>query len=183
MFDFCSHLVRILYTLLIRGRFGRWGKGALLWFPATLHNPHLIQVGEGVVIREHAWLTAKDKREDGRATLIIGDGTYIGRFTQINAWQDVVIEPNVLIADRVYISDADHLSNDQNMPISLQGDQFIAPVRLCSGCWIGIGAVIMPGVSIGSNAIVGANSVVTHDVPAHSVVGGIPARIIKKIDH
>ena len=183
IFDLCSHLVRILYTLLMRGRFGKWGKGSRLWFPATLHNPHLIQVGESAVIREHTWLTAKDKRVDGRATLIIGDGTYIGRFAQINAWQDVVIEPNVLIADRVYISDADHLYSDPNMPIKLQGDHFVGAVRLCSGCWIGVGAVIMPGISVGKNAIVGANAVVTRDVPSYSVVVGNSARIITKVDY
>jgi acetyltransferase-like isoleucine patch superfamily enzyme len=175
-------LVRIVYTLLMKRHFRKWGKGSYLWFPARLHNPHLIEVGIGVVICEHAWLTAKDKRADGRSTLTIGDGTYVGRFTQINAWHDVVIETNVLIADRVYISDADHLYNDPNLPISLQGDKFAGAVRLCSGCWIGIGAVIMPGVSVGENAVVGANAVVTRDVPAHTIAGGVPARIIEKVD-
>jgi acetyltransferase-like isoleucine patch superfamily enzyme len=126
-------------------------------------------------------LNAKDDRGDGSQTLIIGDGTYIGRLVQINAWRSVAIGSNVLIADRVFISDADHNFTDTNIPIRLQGDSFIGAVTLKDGCWIGIGAVILPGVTIGRNAVVAANAVVTKDVPDCVVVGGIPAKIIKQL--
>lgn len=65
--------------------------------------------------------------------------------------------------------------------IRLQGDSFIGAVVLQEGCWIGVGAVILPGVTIGRNAVVAANAVVTHNVPDRAVVGGIPARIIKQL--
>jgi acetyltransferase-like isoleucine patch superfamily enzyme len=83
-----------------------------------------------------------------------------------------------MIADRVFISDADHIYIDPNIPIKDQGDSFSGAVTLQDGCWIGIGVVILPGVTIGRNAIVSANAVVMQDVPANSVVGGIPARVI-----
>src|SRR5690606_34305695 len=122
---------------------------------------------------------AKDDVGDKNPTLIIKSGTSIGRFAHINAWRSVIIEENVLIADRVFISDADHVVKDPGFPIIHQGDYFKGPVRLKQGCWIGIGAVILPGVTIGRNAIVGANTVVRKDVPDHTVVSGNPAVTIK----
>lgn len=84
-----------------------------------------------------------------------------------------------MIADRVYISDADHNFKELDIPIIHQGDYFKGSIRLKEGCWIGIGAVILPGVTIGKNAIVGANSVIRKDVPDYAVVSGNPATIIK----
>lgn len=161
------------------GSFASWGRGSRLLRGSKLVSPHLVCIGSGVVLGEFAWLNAKDDRGDGRPTLRIGDGTYLGRFAHINAWRDVTIGSNVLIADRVFISDADHRFTSPDIPIVLQGDAFIGPVQLMDGCWIGIGAVILPGVTVGCNAVVAANAVVTEDVPDRTVVGGIPARVIK----
>lgn len=168
-----------LYTRLVRRQFGAWGARSRVYRPIRLVAPHLVTVGEDVVIREHAWINAKDDREAGVPTLFIGSGTYIGRFVHINAWRSVTIEANVLIADRVFISDADHNYEDPDAPIILQGDRFKGNVLLKQGCWLGVGAVVLPGVTVGRNAVVAANAVVTDDVPDRAVVGGIPARIIK----
>lgn len=171
---------RLVYTLAVRRRFAHWGAQSRLEYPAKLIDPWLVTVGSRVHICEHAWLNAKDDRGDGQPTLRIGDGTYIGRFAHINAWRDVEIGTQVLIADRVFISDCAHQYRDRTRPIALQEDPFLGPVRLHPGCWIGVGAVILPGVTIGRNAVVGANAVVTQDVPDFAVVGGIPAKILKQ---
>ena len=86
-----------------------------------------------------------------------------------------------MIADRVFIGDADHSYMDPEAPIRRQGDSFQGAVRLEDGCWIGIGAVILPGVTIGNNAVVGANAVVTKSVPARAIVVGVPAKIIRQL--
>ena len=169
------------YTLVKRGSFAAWGSRSRLGLHAKLVAPHLIHVGDRVAIGEHAWLNAKDERRDGLPTLRIGDGTSIGRFAQINAWRSVIIGRDVLIADRVFISDADHNYTDANTPIILQSDSFVGEVSLQDGCWIGIGAVILPGVKVGRNAVVAANAVVTKDVPGRAIVGGIPAKIIRQL--
>jgi carbonic anhydrase/acetyltransferase-like protein (isoleucine patch superfamily) len=170
------------YCLVWRSSFAAWGAGSRLGWGAKLVEPRLIAVGRRVTIGDHVWLNAKDDRGDGAPTLSIGDGTYIGRFSQVNAWASVTIGENVLIADRVYISDADHTYGGPETPIRLQGDSFQGAVRLDDGCWIGIGAVILPGVTIGRHAIVAANAVVTKSVPARAIVGGVPARIIRQLD-
>ena len=169
------------YTWCMRGSFAAWGAGSQLGRRAKLVGSELVRVGSGVTLGEQTWLNAKDDRRDGQPTLDIGDGTYIGRFGQVNAWRSVTIGRNVLIADRVFISDADHCYGDADTPIRLQGDAFVGPVNLLDGCWIGIGAVILPGVTIGRNAVVAANAVVAQDVPDRAVVGGIPAKIIKQL--
>lgn len=174
-------LRRLLYTLLMRGRFARWGARSRLEGSVVLDSPFLVTVGTDVYIREHAWLNAKDDRGDGAPTLHVGNGTYIGRFAHINAWRDVRIGDNVLIADRVFISDCEHQYADKHVPVSHQPDPFVGAVHLRDGCWIGIGAVIRPGVTIGRNAVVAANAVVTRDVPDHAVAAGVPASIVKQL--
>jgi acetyltransferase-like isoleucine patch superfamily enzyme len=128
-----------------------------------------------VVIREHAWLNCERRNSP---TLLIGSGTYIGRFVHINASQSVIIEDDVLIADRVYIADYQHAFSDPSQTIIDQGFTSPEPVMIRSGSWLGVGSVIMPGVSVGRGAIVAANAVVTNDVADFEIVGGVPASAI-----
>lgn len=176
-----QRILTLTYSTIMRYQFASWGASSCIEPSAKLITPGLISVGSNVNICEHAWLNAKDDRGDGKPTLTIGDGTYIGRFVHINAWRQVVIENNVLIADRVFISDADHNYENIDVPIRLQGDVFKGPVKLMEGCWLGIGTVILPGVIVGRNSVVAANSVVNRDVPDYTIVAGIPAKIIKTI--
>ena len=96
----------------------------------------------------------------------------------MNAYQSVKIGDEVLIADRVYISDSTHNSKDLEKSIISQGTSFKAAVVIENGAWIGINACILPGVNIGENAIIGANSVVVKDVEKNSIVSGVPAKKI-----
>ena len=176
-----NKVANLTYTIVMRGSFSNWGKHSQLGRHAKIVGAEMIHVGSNVLLGEHIWLNAKDSQNDGEVTLYIEDGTYIGRLVQINAWHSVSIGRNVLISDRVYISDADHHYDDINEPISKQGDFFKGGVTLGDGCWVGIGAVILPNVTIGRNAVIAANSLVTENVPDFTVVGGIPAKIIKKL--
>lgn len=179
MVGLADRIGRLFHTVIRRWRFAAWGNKSRIEHSAKLIAPHLVAVGAHVHICEHAWLNARDDRGDGTPTLHIGDGSYIGRFIHINAWQNVTIEKNVLIADRVFISDCEHAYSDPQLPIAHQGDVYRGPVTLREGCWIGINAVILPGVTVGRNAVVAANSVVRSDVADQTVVAGAPARFIK----
>jgi acetyltransferase-like isoleucine patch superfamily enzyme len=171
--------VRVLaYTAFVKARVASLGRGSLVRGPATLYNPRVIRIGAGTHIREHVWLNG-GRAEGSDIVLNIGDGCSVGRFCQINAAHGVTIEDHVTIADRVYISDIDHEFRNRDLPVIAQGVNSKGPVRLKRGCWIGIGAVILPGVTVGRNAVVAANAVVTRDVPDFAVVGGVPARVIQ----
>ncbi len=174
------YLFSVLYGKIKFCRSRSFGKGSSLGFPARVSSVKSIIIGDKVNIRPNSWLNCQtNRRNKDLISLRIGDGTYIGRFCQINAWESVTIEENVLIGDFVLISDCDHNFDNPELPIIYQGDKFKGQVHIKSGAWIGRNAVIMPGVSIGHNAVVGANSVVTKNVLDNSVVGGVPARIIK----
>lgn len=170
------------HTAFVRARVASLGAGSSVHAPATLYNPKVIRIGARTVVREHAWLNG-GRAEGDAPVLSIGDGCYIGRFSHINAAHGVTIEDRVLIADRVYISDIDHEYRRAPLPVIDQGVVSKGPVRLKAGCWIGAGAVILPGVTVGRGAVVAANAVVTKDVPDFTVAGGVPARVLKEIPH
>jgi acetyltransferase-like isoleucine patch superfamily enzyme len=171
-------LVKI-YSLSISGSFRRWGEKSTLGFNSKINGAFNISIGSRVILSDGAWLNADNNLQD-EPTLIIEDDSYIGRMVHINAWHRVKIEKKVLIADRVFISDADHNYLDKERPIIDQGDEYKGEVHIEEGSWLGVGSVILPGVRIGQNSIVTANSVVTKDVPDFSIVSGNPARIIKE---
>ncbi len=135
-----------------RLRFGRW-----VW------------IGHGTKIRCH------------EGEVRIGDKTVVGQECTISAYQHVSIGEQCILADRVMLIDFDHNVAEVDRPIRVQGI-YKRDVRVGSNVWIGYGAQILRGVSVGDNSIVGAGSVVTKDVPANAVVGGAPARVIRMRD-
>lgn len=92
---------------------------------------------------------------------------------------EIIIEDYVLIGSGVHIYVDNHSFEDVSRPIMEQGWRPSKPVRVKEGAWIGANAIILPGVTIGKNAVIGAGSVVTQDIPDFSVAVGVPARVIK----
>lgn len=110
--------------------------------------------------------------------LQIGDNSCIHQFTHIFASGGVTIGRNVMISVNCSISSVTHplcATDRWRQPLILR------PVSIADDAWIGMGAVILPGVNIGTGAIVGAGAVVTRDVPAGTVVASDPARVIKHL--
>jgi acetyltransferase-like isoleucine patch superfamily enzyme len=111
-------------------------------------------------------------------TLSLGDKSVLARGVSVNCYLDVEIGASALIADNVYVSDFDHRFDDVTIPIKDQGIRK-ARVRIGGDVWLGTKSTVTCGVTIGAGTVVGANSVVTGDLPAHSVAVGAPARVIK----
>ena len=175
-------IIRIVFSSFYKRKFFSSGKGLRIHFPIKIFNPKDVKIGNNVVLFEHIWINCINT--DKKPSLKIGDNCSIGRFTHINAYQSVEIEDDVVIAERVHISDASHNYSNSKIPIINQGSDFIGSVRVKKGSWIGSGSVILPGVTIGKNAIIGANAVVTVDVPDYHVAKGVPATVYpnKKIN-
>jgi acetyltransferase-like isoleucine patch superfamily enzyme len=125
-----------------------------------------VWIGDGTKIRCHEGFVE------------IGEKTVMGQECTISAYQQVRIGSECVIADRAMFIDFDHGMVEVERPIRLQGI-YKRDVEVGNNVWIGYGACILRGVSVGDNAVIGTNSVVTKDVPANAVVGGIPARIIR----
>lgn len=128
-------------------------------------------IGGWVHIGDHTALRAHE------GTLRVGAKTVFGANTIVNSYLDVEIGPGALISDFVYIADFDHRTDDLDRPIKDQGI-VKAPVRIGAGCWLGVKATVLRGCTVGDGAVVGANSVVTGQVPPYAVVAGAPARLI-----
>lgn len=115
-----------------------------------------------------------DPNSAAEARFRIGDGSYIGNCFLVAVSRKIVIEEKVMISDRVYIGDCNH-RRASGGPIIDQGLEFGGEVIIGAGTWIGVGAAILPGVHIGKNCAIGANAVVTRNVPDGATVGGNPA--------
>jgi acetyltransferase-like isoleucine patch superfamily enzyme len=111
----------------------------------------------------------------------IGSKTVLGQECTISAYQGVRIGEQCVIADRAMFIDFDHGVVDVERAIRTQGI-YKRDVEVGSNVWIGYGACVLRGVRIGDNSIVGTNSVVTRDAPANSVIGGVPARLLRLRD-
>ncbi|MFA5886122.1 MAG: acyltransferase [Acidimicrobiia bacterium] len=115
-------------------------------------------------------------------TVTIHDGAYIGHGLRLTAVGSVVIGEEAMLADECYVSDTNHIYEDVSVPIKRQGLRDGRRVEIGRGAWLGIGAVVCGNVRIGCNAVIGARSVVTTDVPDYSVVAGNPARVVRRWD-
>jgi acetyltransferase-like isoleucine patch superfamily enzyme len=162
--------------------FAAFGEGSVIVPPARISNPACIAIGRDVHILELAWLAAYPQDGQPPPRLEIGDGTRIGRSAHIRCAGRVVIGPDVLTADHIYIADTHHGYEDPSRPIIDQPMAPAQPVRIERGAFLGIRAVVLQGVTIGENAYVGAGAVVTEDVPPRSVVVGNPARVVSQFD-
>jgi acetyltransferase-like isoleucine patch superfamily enzyme len=164
--------------------FKEFGEGSIVKFPYKVWGKKHIYLGKNVFIAENSFLSAVTNWHNVRfnPSIEIGDNTTIGSNFFATAIRKIKIENDVLISDRVFVSDHIHDYKNTKMPILKQPLEFKGEVLIKRGSFIGINAVIMPGVTIGINSVVGASSVVTHDVPDFSVVAGSPARVVKYFD-
>lgn len=163
-------------------RFAHFPFRSRLASPDMITNPNAIKIGQKVEIRKHARLEALGKIEKNKTKISIGDGTSIHLYFHCGAAESITIGKDVLIASRVYISDHDHDFQDPQTPTVYAKKLITKPVNIEDGVWIGEGAVILKGVNVGTRAVIGANAVVTKDVPPYAIVGGVPARVIRYIE-
>jgi acetyltransferase-like isoleucine patch superfamily enzyme len=146
---------------------------------ATIDGHKRVFIGNKVYINTGGWLACEPLTGNINAQLHIGDGTYIGRFCHIYATSKIEVGHKVLMADKVYLSDNLHGHADITQPVIDQPVQQVNPVIIGDGAWLGENVCVI-GASVGKNSVIGANSVVTKDIPDFCVAVGAPAVIIKR---
>jgi acetyltransferase-like isoleucine patch superfamily enzyme len=177
----CRVLSYVFTQVYYGWRFGRCAARTSVQKVDILTHPKAIALGHHVCIRKHARLEAVGPWNGQEPKLTIGDYTSIHLYFHCGAAESVKIGRRVLIAGRVYISDHDH-EYDHPVLAPMHTGLVTAPVVIEDEVWIGEGAVILKGVTVGRRSVIGANSVVTRDVPPYTVVGGVPAKVLKTID-
>ena len=159
--------------------FCHYGRKSLILRPLQIDGKENISIGDHVVVGEQSWLAAMPLTNNEHPQLVIGNKCVLGHFNHIYATSEIIFEDSVLTADKVYVSDNLHSYVDLSKPIIEQPIKQLKKVRIGEGSWIGENVCII-GASIGKHCTIGANSVVTHDIPDYSVAVGSPARVIKR---
>jgi acetyltransferase-like isoleucine patch superfamily enzyme len=152
-----------------------------MWKPTTIFNERFITIGKDTLIGPEISLSAGMVPGQECITypvVSIGDRCLIGRGSGIVGHFSIEIGNDVWTGHNVYITDQNHGYEDVTRPISQQSQPERA-VKIGDGSWLGYGSVVLPGVTIGRHVVIGANSVVTHDIPDFSVAVGTPAKVIK----
>jgi len=159
-----------------------FGRGSAVVPPSRVSLPEAIEIGDGVVVHEHAWLSVVAAVPGVTPRLRIGDRTSIGRFSHIACVGEIDIGPEVLTSERIFIGDTYHGYEDVGTPILDQPMAEPQKVTIERGAFLGIGCVVLRGVTVGAQAYVAAGAVVTADVEPRTVVVGNPARVVRTYD-
>ena len=170
-----------VFRLFFAGQFGRFGMGTRIIAPVALEGPRRIFLGDHVYVAAMTCLAAMPHTGATECRLEIGDGTQIGRFNHIYATSRITIGQRVLTGNNVYISDNLHAFRDVSRAILDQPVRQVGAVTIGDGAWLGQNVCVI-GATVGRNCVVGANSVVTSDIPDFCVAVGAPARIIRRFD-
>ena len=180
-------LTNRLYTVLHRNRFAHFGRHSHIgWKAMRLEGLGYISVGDNTYIAPDVQLTAWDSRKGQHftPTITIGNDCTIREHSHISAINKIVIGHHLLTGTNVLITDNSHgesTREDMSIPVDERLLVSKGPVVIGNNVWLGNNVCVMPGVTIGDGAIIGANCIVTHDIPAYSVAGGIPAKVIKQL--
>ncbi|MGI8864249.1 MAG: acyltransferase [Solirubrobacteraceae bacterium] len=166
---------RIHWELMRRGAFARW----------PLHGNVLdalregrLQIGEQTLFEPGVWITAP-----GAARVHIGSGTFLNQGVMVASAELVEIGDHCMFANGCFISDAAHRFDDPDQPVTWQGFTSKGPTRIGDNVWCGAHVVITSGVTIGERSVIGANSVVTRDIPPFSIAAGSPAKVLRTIEY
>ncbi|HEY3729281.1 MAG TPA: acyltransferase [Solirubrobacteraceae bacterium] len=166
---------RIHWEMARRGAFARWPiNGNVL----EAMREGRLQIGHNTLFEPGVWITAP-----GSARVRIGSGTFLNREVMIASLHLVEIGDNCMFANGCFVTDANHRFDDPVMPVPWQGFTTKGPTRIADNVWCGANVVITSGVTIGERSVIGANSVVTQDVPAHSIAAGVPAHVLRPIEY
>jgi acetyltransferase-like isoleucine patch superfamily enzyme len=137
-----------------------------------------LEIGEHALLEPHVWLTAT---APGR--IAIGEGTFLNIAVQVAAVESVEIGAHCMFANGCFVTDANHRFDDPDRPVPWQGFSSKGPTRVGDNVWCGANVVITSGVTVGERCVIGANSVVTTDLPPFSIAAGAPARVIKQVEY
>lgn len=181
-----KHYWRVAYSLWIQFEFGKVGRDVYVGKMSFLKGAKYVTLADNVIISERCIIEVYDSYRGQLFSpiLTIGMNSHLGDDGHITCINRVQIGNNVRIGRKVFITDNAHGVSDRKLLDTAPNKRPLAskgPVLIEDNVWIGEMCCIMPGVRIGKGSIIGANAVVTKDVPPYSVAVGNPAKIVKQL--
>jgi len=173
-------LINLLYTKLF------FPRAKIIRLPFDIRNKKNIQIGKGFITGTGCRLEAYPEENRDKKVLVIGRHVEINDYVHITCAASVIINDDVLIASKVYISDINHGNysgnglHDSPESIPSKRKNIGKPVFIDEKVWIGESACILPGSRIGKGCIIGAMSLVNSEIPPYSIAVGVPAKVIKQ---
>ena len=137
-----------------------------------------LELGAQSLLEPGVWLTAP-----GDARIRIGSGTFLNLGVMVAAVELVEIGDHCMFANHCFVTDGNHRFDDPDKPVPWQGFTSKGPTRIGDNVWCGAGVVVTSGVTIGERCVIGANSVVTTDLPPFSIAAGAPAKVLRTIEY
>ena len=135
-----------------------------------------LEIGAGTLLEPNVWITAP-----GQARVRIGEGTFLNIGVMVASTALVEIGSHCMLANGCVVTDGNHRFDDPTMPVTWQGFTTKGPTRIGDNVWCGANVVVTSGVTIGERSVIGANSVVTRDIPPGAVAAGAPARVLRSV--
>ena len=169
-------------TLMWKKRFGCFGENSTIGYPAVITDESKIYIGKGTTILPNSRIQNYSNKTEGIDGIYIGDYCYLGFGLSLLNASKIRIGNSVLMASNVLISSENHGMDPESTIPYMDQDLTARDVLIEDGVWIGQNVCILPGVTIGEKAIVGAGSVVTKSIPAYCIAVGNPAKVIKRYD-
>ena len=161
----------------------KYGRNVYLFPGVHIVRPQYVCIGDDVTIGRNTDIFVHPEDPKSRECVIeIGNNVHIGINNIIGARKKIVLEENVLLGPHVMIGDHSHHYENIDIPIKFQAATEGGTVRIERDCWVGANVFVLPKVTIGRHAVIGANSVVHQSVPPYSVAVGAPARVVKRYD-
>jgi acetyltransferase-like isoleucine patch superfamily enzyme len=136
-----------------------------------------LTIGAQTLFEPGVWITAP-----APARISIGSGTFLNLNVMVAALDLVEIGSHCMFANGCFVTDANHRYDDPDRPVTWQGFTSKGPTRIGDNVWCGANVVVTSGVTIGERCVIGANSVVTRDLPPRSIAAGAPAKVLRTID-
>jgi acetyltransferase-like isoleucine patch superfamily enzyme len=133
-----------------------------------------LEVGPHTLLEPGVWITAP-----GDARVRIGEGTLLNLNVMVASVELVEIGSHCMFANGCFVTDGNHRFDDLEKPVTWQGFTTKGPTRIGDNVWCGAHVVITSGVTVGDRCVIGANSVVTEDLPPYSIAAGAPARVLR----
>jgi acetyltransferase-like isoleucine patch superfamily enzyme len=137
-----------------------------------------LEIGAQTLFEPGVWITAP-----GQARIRIGSGSFLNLGVMVASVELVEIGDHCMFANGCFVTDGAHRFDDPDQPVPWQGFTTKGPTRIADNVWCGANVVITSGVTVGERCVIGANSVVTRDLPPFSIAAGAPAAVLRTIEY